>query len=330
MIAYLFNCENETLNQCLLRYVPVSKGLEAETVIPPLESAFDLFIRPLLGDDGVSALLAAAELHEWGDEVPDPVQTKWVRWALRAVSNLAFWYHYTELSVQITDQGFQRMETETFKPLYKYQEDALRRSFKNKGFNALDEFLSLMEQHHKLVGNESVYAALPVVRDRADLLAHTRKEVDRYVFINGSYLTFLRLVPHLRSAELTDLEPVIGRELYLRLKSNPADEQLQQLREHCVPVLSVAAAVALVETTGSLTDRGLYYASLQSTTSSTTQAEPVPEAERAMMLDRLQVTLRTYKDALSRYIREELSDDFPGSPAEAFRRDNTDKHTFWA
>ena len=34
MVAYIFNCDNETLNAELHKYIPVSAGLEAETIAP--------------------------------------------------------------------------------------------------------------------------------------------------------------------------------------------------------------------------------------------------------------------------------------------------------
>lgn len=323
MVAYIFNCDNDTLNAELHRYIPVSAGLEAETIAPPLSSAYMLFVHPLLGEE------LSAAVQDMAGKVPPSDKESGLLDALRmAVANLAFWYGYTELSVQITDQGFQRPEGETFKGLYKYQEDALRMGFKNKGFNALDRFLEMADKNPGLFP-EGVYADSPVARARAGSLVRHVEEVDRYYFINGSYLVFLRLLPHFRTAALTVLRPLLGAALLSRLEREDGEE-MEVLRQQCLPVVVLAAVAELVEATGSLTDRGLYYASLMPSSGSTLQAQPADVEQRVMALGQIRRSLEAYKDALTYALRESLGDDFPGRPAEAYDRDNTHKRTFWA
>lgn len=323
MVAYIFNCDNDTLNAELHRYIPVSVGLEAETIAPPLSSAYMLFVHPLLGEELSDAV------QDMAGKVPPSDKESGLLDALRmAVANLAFWYGYTELSVQITDQGFQRPEGETFKGLYKYQEDALRMGFKNKGFNALDRFLEMADKNPGLFP-EGVYADSPVARARAGSLVRHVEEVDRYYFINGSYLVFLRLLPHFKTAALTVLRPLLGMPLFSRLEKGEG-EGVEELRRQCLPVVVLAAVAELIETTGSLTDRGLYYVSLMPSSVSTLQANPAAIEERQMVLGQIRRSLEAYKDALVYALRESLGDDSPGRPAEAYDRDNTGKRTFWA
>lgn len=323
MVAYIFNCDNDTLNAELHRYIPVSAGLEAETIAPPLSSAYMLFVHPLLGEELSDAV------QDMAGKVPPSDKESGLLDALRmAVANLAFWYGYTELSVQITDQGFQRPEGETFKGLYKYQEDALRMGFKNKGFNALDRFLEMADKNPGLFP-AGVYADSPVARARAGSLVRHVEEVDRYYFINGSYLVFLRLLPHFKTAALTVLRPLLGMPLFSRLEKGEG-EGVEELRRQCLPVVVLAAVAELIETTGSLTDRGLYYVSLMPSSVSTLQANPAAIEERQMVLGQIRRSLEAYKDALVYALRESLGDDSPGRPAEAYDRDNTGKRTFWA
>ena len=323
MVAYIFNCDNETLNAELHKYIPVSAGLEAETIAPSLSSAYMLFVHPLLGEELSSAV------QEVAGKVPPSDKEAGLLDALRmAVANLAFWYSYTELSVQITDQGFQRPEGETYKGLYKYQEDALKAGFKNKGFNALDRFLELLDKNPGMFP-EGLYAGSPAAQARADSLVRNVEEVDRYYFINGSYLVFLRLLPHFKTAALTELRPLLGLPLFSRLGKGEG-EGVEELRRQCLPVVVLAAVAELIETTGSLTDRGLYYASLMPSSGSTLQAQPADVEQRGMALGQIRRSLEAYKDALTYALRESLGDDFPGRPAEAYDRDNTHKRTFWA
>lgn len=110
-------------------FVKVNTAVSFAMMETPLNNAFNLFLKPLLGPS-----LSAQLVEIYNNDAPKDTEKELLRIAQRANANLALWYEFDAISVRITDAGFQRQESEngTFKPAYKYQEDNLRQSYKNK------------------------------------------------------------------------------------------------------------------------------------------------------------------------------------------------------
>ena len=162
----------------LNQFIPVSAALYFESVQSSLEDAWRLFVLPLLGE----ALAEEIEAY-YDDEDPTALQLKVLNECQRAVANLAFWYNYDELNIRISDQGMQRQESDgSFKQTYKYQEDQLKTSFKNKGFNALDRVIDLLDKHQK---DFPLYEQSPAYASRKSSIVRSTAEVDANYFINN-------------------------------------------------------------------------------------------------------------------------------------------------
>lgn len=108
----------------------------------------------------------------------------------RANANLAFWNDFDEISMRITDAGFQRQKSdngESFQQVYKYQEDNLRASLRNKGFNALDELLEFLYAH---IAEYPEFASSQAYQDRKSAIVRSTADVNDVCFINGSRIVF--------------------------------------------------------------------------------------------------------------------------------------------
>lgn len=313
------------VSDLLHNYVPVSSGLSDEQILPSLCSAFDLFLVPLLGQE------LADKLQDIQNSAESPEEKAAVDACRRAVANLAFWYNYTELNVRITDQGFQRQEGDTFKSLYKYQEDELKQRFKNKGFNAVDALLSILEQSPDAFPE---YQDCPAFISRKSLLVRSASEVDRVYFINRSHLIYLRLQPIIRNTVMTALPGVIGQTLFTKVQSSlsgqiPEGFDFENLRLQILPFVVLRSIYDLIESTGSLTDRGLYYSAILATSGGTVQTEPVDQEQRATQLMQIRNTAQAYRQQLIAYLKLHHADDFSGNPSSLYHRDNDHKHTFF-
>lgn len=318
---------SDPVSDLLHQYIPVSSGLSDEQILPSLCSAFDLFVVPLLGQTLADKILSVQLVPEHAD-----VDQMVVDACRRAVANLAFWYNYTELNVRITDQGFQRQESDTFKSLYKYQEDELKQRFKNKGFNALDTLLTLLDQYQELFPE---YTTCPACTARQGELVHSAAEIDRIYFINRSHLVYLRLLPIIHNTMMTVLPGVIGQTLFAKIQASlyaqvPDDFDFDALRLQILPFLVLRSIYDLIESTGSLTDRGLYYSSILATSGGTVQTEPVDPEQRALQLNQIRNTAQAYRQQLIAYLKIHHAADFSGNPSGLFQRDNDQKHTFFA
>lgn len=325
----IFSADKWSKSDELNKFIPVSAGLSFEKVESSLEDAFRLFALPLFGQE------LADEIQSYYDKVDaTELQRGLLNECQRAVANLAFWYNYTELNIRITDQGMQRQESEgTYKQTYKYQEDLLRSSFKNKGFNALDRMIEYMEFHQD---DFPAYAMSPAYSMRKHAIVRSTKEVDSIYFINNSHLIFLRLMPVFKIIEETALQPVLGTELYAKLtkallegEKNIGGTTTEELRSRCAVFVIFKSIAELIRSTGSLTDRGLYFTQLLAGDGNTS-VTPADRDTALSMVVGIEQHAQSYADLLVKFIEQSLPEFFKGRHSQALDRDNNNKRTFWA
>lgn len=313
----------------LKQFIPVSAALSFEKVGPSLTDAFVLFLVPLLGDTLTELLL---EIYL--KDSPESDEKKWLAACQRAVANLAFWYNFDELNVRITDQGIQRQESENFKSAYKYQEDNIRTNFKNKGFNALDMVIDFLDNHQEQF---PAYTQCPAYTHRKNAIVQNTGEVDRIYFINRSHLIFLRLQPFFHVIEDTLLPSVLGTGLYEQLTKalkegikEIGSSTVEEFRKRCADFVVLKAISMLIRSTGSLTDRGLYFSQFAPGKEGNESRQPVDMEKMGLQLSQVESSAKDYQDILMTYIENNLPDLFKGRPSDALNRDNDHKKAFFA
>ena len=312
----------------LNQFIPVSAALYFESVQSSLEDAWRLFVLPLLGE----ALAEEIEAY-YVDEDPTALQLKVLNECQRAVANLAFWYNFDELNIRISDQGMQRQESDgSFKQTYKYQEDQLKTSFKNKGFNALDRVIDLLDKHQK---DFPLYEQSPAYALRKSSIVRSTAEVDANYFINNSHLIFLRLKPIFKSVEDTVLQPALGDALYPALtKALKAgtevlgDTTTAEFRQRCASFVVLKSIAKLVRQTGSLTDRGLYFASIHEGDGNLS-VRPSDRETALSLAGELEREADTRLNLLMKFIQFYLPDFYKGRQSDVLNRDNNHKRTMF-
>ena len=299
-------------------FISVSKGLRFASVEAPLRNAFEMFLRPLLGDE----LITDLESYYAASDA-DPKQKRLLQLAQRANALLAFWYDYNEMQVLIDDNGTKRLESGDVKTPYKYQEQALRNGWKEKGFNALDDLLNYLESEKATFTHyNSASTKTSLVRSAA--------EVDNYYYINGSRIIFLRLQSHFRNVINTIIAPRLGTiytDLMTELAKTAPDAKFLKLRETLVPVIVFYAVARLMRETGSLTDKGLFFETLKNADDAV-NTSPVTDERMTS-----QATMAE-GDAISYWkIAEKLlKSDFgvtTSTGSKIPKRDNANKKSFW-
>ncbi len=315
--------------------IPVSSALSFEKVESSLATADELYLLPVFG----SALMATLEAI-YAQETLSSDEQRLIRIFKSAEANLAFYANYDTLQLRITDQGFQRQTTENFGTPYKYQEDRIRNTFKNRGFNAIDAALDLLEASFSSLSGYSTMPAL--VSSKTDIVQRT-SEVSAVHFINNSRLVFLRLVPIMLAVSENELRPLIGWNLYTAmqtaLSAGTADAQVgdsdparsyEELRKNCIPFVVKKAVAQLLRETGSLTDRGLYFIGQAAGSSDNAIADPASRREAHDAAAIAESEAATNANTLLSIIEWKWPEYFGGHPSDVFKRDNNDKKTFWA
>lgn len=306
--------------------IPVSTALSYDKMASSLKDAWRLFFVPLFGP------MAEVINSIYNEQNPDDKKRLLLEESQHALVNLAMWHNYPELNVRITDMGFHRQETENFKSTFKYQEDDLRLSFKNKGFNALDRIIEFLNKNKEVFPefeNSPAYI-------RKKSIVQSVAEVDNIYFINRSHLIYLRLLPIFKVIEDTVLQPHIGARLYTQLQSalqkNTAEIEgvkVASLREKCAKVVIYLSLARLLRQTYSITDRGLYFVGLHQADGSVSALPADRETAIAHAAD-LELTADSFLSQLLNFIQEQLPSFFGGRESDVLNRDNDNKKTFWA
>lgn len=328
----IFSEHNWNKAEEIRAFVKVNTAVSFAMMETPLNNAFNLFIKPLLGPS-----LSARLVEIYNNDTPQNTEEELLRIAQRANANLALWYEFDAISVRITDAGFQRQESEsgTFKPAYKYQEDNLRQSYKNKGFNALDEMLDFLYLH---ISDFPEFADSNTYKSQRSTIIRSTADVNNVVFINNSRLVFLRLQTHLKFVETMLLIPAIGEDLYNHLidslLNDPVEEiekkHIEMLRKACANYIVVMAVRRLMMETGSLTDRGLYFTTVEAGEKGNEKRQPLETDRIAIQIQNLKADADMYMGTLQRVISAHFPEFHAGNPQRVFDRDNDHKRTFWA
>lgn len=336
------------------RFIPVSASLSWAKIKGSLARAEDDFLLPLLGDELLTKLNAQNTLvAEADDEDEQKAMVDVLECAKKAVAHLAFFSDFDALNLRITDQGFQRQQSEnqTFVSAYKYQEDALRNTFRNRGFNALDRLLSLLMKHIEYYPE---FKESPGYGRRTRHIVRSVADVQQVYDINASNIIFLRLLPVFSTVEELTLQPILGNTLYDELKewlqqgspenatTNPDDNPgtdgdnnkdnafFVSLRRQCCAVVVMAAVIRLLRTTGSITDRGMFFSREKAVAGGNMEAEPTADSRLALTVADAERSLKGYTARLVGFVAKH-GEHAAGNPIHAYDRESNDeKRAFWA
>lgn len=193
--------------------LPIGVGNDFNRLKPHIENAENRYIKPLLGFDMYTALV---ELYSTDKSQELSHNEKLQRELLSKVQfatiHLAFFIGFDFLNVSVTDAGFQRIESERTKGLYKYQEDAIKSFFAETGFNALDDILTFLEIN--ICAFEEFMTSENFNKLITSFLPNV-KIIEEIPFnIHRSNLIFLALQPSISYIEDTAIRPVLGDHLY--------------------------------------------------------------------------------------------------------------------
>lgn len=313
-------------------FLPVGVGNDFYRLKPHIENAEKKYIKPLLGSNMYD------ELQEFYD-TEYPVQPTDVQIATKdllvkvqhSLIHLAYFSGFDFLNIQASDSGFQRIESERTKGLFKYQEDNLKKYFSDAGFNGLDDVLVFIEENieyfheFKLTENYTVLKSsfLPTV-----------KVIENIPFnIHGSRLIFLALKPAVSYIEDTTIKKVLGQTIYAYVKAemvkdNPDAKVTALLLSIRKPLVYLASAMLMEETGATLDERGLFFEKTDPVYRGNLKKEPSTDQRVAYMVARNKEIGNNYLEDLKSVLNDNW-DEYSGQTGSIFRRDNTDKKTFW-
>lgn len=329
----LFYNDDPTFITEIKEFVPASVATSRAKLWPFLEQVERKYIKPLLEDEFFAEVQKYYDDPEEGGSGSAEDRTHMaalLRLIQLAEINLAYWVGFDILNVKISDAGFQRPEGGSFKGLYKYQEENLRGYFEKTGFDTLDDILEYLENHIEY---------FPEWEDSSVYTIHQRSIIpDTATFhkicdINKSHLIFLRLKPYMNQVLDFDIKPLLGNTVWNDLqaelaKESPSDKYIA-LRVECQKPLAFLSTALLIENTGKLTDRGLFFDGKNSGFPDNTTVRPGNINEIGSQVGSNRAMGTRYLELLRQYLANNDFAGYSGLTGPVINRDNTDKKTFW-
>lgn len=321
--------ENERAAE-IKQYLPVNINLRFETLAPFLSACETKYLQPLIGRTLIDDLVAYYTDITQHDE--ESVMQGLLDISRAAVVRLALWSGFDTIATQISDTGFSSA-IEKDNRLFRYQEENLKRSLKEEGFDGLDAVMEYLDEHS--TGIEHI-ATTPYRATLTRALVPTTTIFNQYYNINSSRLVFLKMRNYVRDVEELELCHRLGREFYNELLA--ADASVQKYAAILPNIRCYVVYRAVADGIGELhkmpTEKGLLFetSSMDGVQESTVSRSQLMET-RAQFAQKAERYLET---AIS-YIKAH-SDDYPNyflhapnDPADGIiHRDNTNRKTFLA
>jgi hypothetical protein len=313
--------------------LPIGVGNDFNRLKPHIANAENRFIKPILGLDMYNALVTLYGTDE--SQVPSTdeiLRRELLEKVQFAIIHLAFHVGFDFLNVSVTDAGFQRIETERTKGLYKYQEDAIKEFFAETGFNALDDILVFLEKNIDSFQefltsdnfNKLIASFLPNVQSIEDIPFN----------IHRSHLIFLALQPSIAYIEDTAIRTTLGETIYAQVKTEMVKEQIEAkytlLLDHVrKPMIYLASAMLMEETGATLGNKGLYFAKNEDQQRAKVVKAPSTDERIAVLVNRNRLIGNNYLKMLQSYLVANFA-GYSCQQGSVFQRDNYNKKTFFA
>lgn len=193
----------------------VNSSVELSSLVPAYHEAVHKNIIPLLGES-----LWEIVDTTWDDSLTAET-TALLPYVQRALAHLTM-YEYSHIgTVQFSEAGLVRMETEQMKTAYKYQERQYKHWMRDAGYNRLEELqLFLMSNSADYPDWDASVAYQFLINTARTFRAYYGKTVNRY--------TFEMLQGIQQEIELLVLETNLGAPFYERLRAGQQSGDLNE------------------------------------------------------------------------------------------------------
>lgn len=329
----LFSQTDATFLTEVQAILPASKAIDREKLWPFIEQAERKYIKPLLEDElftDLDKFYNNQPAWSGGSGEDSTRTTELLRLIRIAELNLAFFIGFPVLNTVISTTGFQKVgDGENFSGLYKYQETDLKRYFEETGYNGLDDMLKYIEDNIEYFPEweeSSIYAArkTAIIKDAATF--------DAICDIGKSRIIFLRLQRFMNEVIDFEIKPLLGDEYATLIselaRKDPAAKYAALAVEVQKPLAYLACA-KLIEKTGNLTARGLFFEGKNSMNPDDSFKRPASNDEALTAMASYNRIGCKYLELLRQYLIDNLFTEQGSENGSPFDRDNTDKKTFW-
>lgn len=329
--------------------ININDATSYEKLFPHLFAAEQKYIYNLLGDslyeklivfmnDPESPIIKLSETtSDFSKDFYDETTDKDLAWARvlfvaqRTTVHLAYFEGFHLLNTYVTDGGFHRMQTETTKSLFKYQEDAIRQYYHQNGMDGLDMMLKILEVN---ITHFSEFAD-QYKKLRSKIFPKT-EAFDAIINIRESRIVFMRLQQSIEAVSELRIASILGKTNYADFINGLAADEIPTKVTKLLPYVQKAtaylASIMLMEETGAdLTERGLYFEGFKGGISMNDVKMPADNDRIAALIHRNRNLAEQYIVSLQNFMADNTADwnSYTNPRSYLHNRDNTGKKTFF-
>lgn len=194
----------------------VGATMEFESIEPFFQIAHEMHLEFWLGTD----LLESLET-ELASNDPDATAVALAPYYRRALGWLTVYEYLSFASVQLGESGLHRVETESHKTAYKYQEKAVRETCLNNGYEALEKLLIYYE------GRKTDFPGWPIAPGYEIYHGQLLNTVTAWRMVQAKKMTrqvFETMVGIAKEVEEMAIVPIIGQAQYDALLAHRRDD----------------------------------------------------------------------------------------------------------
>jgi len=227
-------------------FIPVNASLSFGKLLPFVADA-ERVIETTIGTEFYTELDAYITSLVPTDPPADPPvevdekQEAIIKLLQDSISYLAFDLGFDIMNTTISDQGMHRIETAdgTKKALFQRQEENLRQSFRQQGYNKLEYALNFLEKNK---ADYATWTASEAYTLQLSNFINSASDFSRAYNINNNRLVFQKLRSVQTLVEDFDILPLIGRPLFDELKTQIKAANITQLNKVLIEFISKAVA----------------------------------------------------------------------------------------
>lgn len=289
-------------------YVQISAALANTSLLPSVRVAERRFIAPLLGNVLYAALTAAYETAEESvSAITDDNLKALAAITQEALANLTMMLVVPRLSVQVSDTGVRRNETDSVKTAFQYQEQNLQESYGNAGFDALEDMLALLESNPDDAFAD--WQTSDSATNEKKWFISSATAFDTYYPIYRSRQTYLAIRYIMQRIENFQVAKIIGQGLFNDLKDNPGTETNEVLLNDyiCPAIALLTIAKALSERAVAVSEKGVTV-SFTAPDRNRPSREPAPSTAVNPMAGQLTTDANEYLSRMVDYIQANATD----------------------
>lgn len=210
----------------------VNQSVALESLAPAMEEALATHILPWLSQEMYDELESAIA-------APSAAQTALLQRVKKAFALLSMYEYTATASIQVSDAGMMRVETEDMKSAYKYQESSYRDWMLHTGYNRLEDMLRFLNAN---LGDYATWASTLEAAHSRELFLNYTFEFRRVHSKSMSRYTFEVLRPIIEDIEIFAIKANLGEAFYSELKAAVAQQSINADQAIVIGIIQKAVA----------------------------------------------------------------------------------------